>query len=201
MIDEVNPLPLTQAEEAVIRALARAVLVLPRVLDADLVRAHRLALHEYLVLMHVSEAPRHRLRMSDLAARCELSLSGITRIVGRLEADGLIKRVTSEQDARGTNAVLTYRGLKALLEAWPTHLASVRRHIVDHLGDLDLPALANALQRFGTEAEVQIDVSDRTEVDLRVGPARRAELIAELRSELRAEEMLGTEGKPGIDGN
>lgn len=196
-MDEVNPPPLAPAEEAVVRALSRALLVLPRVLDADLVRAHRLALHEYLVLMHVSEAPRHRLRMSDLAARCELSLSGITRIVGRLEADGLIKRVSCERDARGTNAVLTYRGLKALLEAWPTHLDSVRRHIVDHLAGLDLPALAGALQRFGTEAEVQIDVSDRTEVDLRVAPALRAGLEAEL----RAEEMLGIEGKPGTGGN
>src|SRR5436190_2153580 len=83
---------------------ARAVLVLPRLLDADLVREHRLALHEYEVLMHVSEGPRHRLRMSDLAARCELSLSGTTRIVDRLESDGLLKRVSCERDARGTNA-------------------------------------------------------------------------------------------------
>ena len=135
------------------RALARAVLVLPRLLDADLVRDQRLALHEYEVLMHVSEAPKHRLRMSDLAARCEFSLSGTTRIVGRLEADGLLKRVNCQQDARGTNAVLTYRGLKRLQQAWPTHLASVRRHIVDHLGDLDLPQLAQALQRLGTPAD------------------------------------------------
>ena len=201
MIDEVNPPPLTHAEEAVIRALARVVLVLPRELDADLVRAHRLALHEYLVLMHVSEAPRYRLRMSELAARCELSLSGITRIVGRLEAGGLIKRVSCEQDARGTNAVLTYRGLKALLEAWPTHLASVRRNVVDHLGDLDLSALASALQRFGTEAGVQIDVSDRTEVDLRVDPALRAERGSQLLAELKAEEMLEIEGKLTVEGN
>ena len=151
--DHAEPRPLDPAEEGVVRALTRAVLVLPRVLDADLVREHRLALHEYAVLMHVSEGPRHRLRMSDLAARCELSLSGTTRIVARLEAEGLLKRVTCEQDARGTNAVLTYRGLKRLQEAWPTHLASVRRHVVDHLGGLDLSRLARALQRFGTRAD------------------------------------------------
>lgn len=133
-----------------VRALARAIRVLPRRLDADLVREQRLALHEYEVLMHVSEAPRYQLRMSDLAARCELSLSGMTRIVGRLEGEGLIKRVSCEQDARGTNAVLTYRGLKRLQAAWPTHLASVRRHIVDHLADLDLPRLTRALQHLGT---------------------------------------------------
>jgi len=136
-----------------VRALSRVLLVLPRLLDADLVREHRLALHEYEVLMQVSEAPKHLLRMSELAARCELSLSGTTRIVARLEAAGLLKRVNCPQDARGTNAVLTYRGLKRLQEAWPTHLAGVRRHIVDHLGELDLPRLAAALRQFGTEAD------------------------------------------------
>jgi len=152
-MDDEGSQPLDPAEEAVVRALTRAILVLPRLLDADLVREQRLALHEYEVLMHVSEAPKYLLRMSDLAARCELSLSGTTRIVGRLEAEGLLKRVTCEQDARGTNAVLTYRGLKRLQAAWPTHLASVRRHIVDHLGDLDLPQLSLALQQFGTRAD------------------------------------------------
>lgn len=148
--------PLDQAEEDVVRALARVLLVLPRLLDADLVREHRLALHEYQVLMHVSESPKRLLRMSDLAARCEFSLSGTTRIVGRLEADGLLKRVTCVQDARGTNAVLTHRGLKRLQAAWPTHLASVRRHIVDnldHLDGLDLPRLSRTLQRLGTRAD------------------------------------------------
>ena len=67
-------------------------------------------------------------------------------------AEGLLKRVSCEHDARGTNAVLTYRGLKRLQAAWPTHLASVRRHLVDHLGELDLPRLAQALQQVGTRA-------------------------------------------------
>ncbi|HST81040.1 MAG TPA: MarR family transcriptional regulator [Kineosporiaceae bacterium] len=152
-MDEEDPRPLDDAEEKVVRALARALLVLPRLLDADLVREQRLALQEYEVLRHVSESPTRLLRMSDLAARCELSLSGTTRIVSRLESDGLLKRVTCEQDARGTNAVLTYRGLKRLQAAWPTHLASVRRHVLDHLGELDLHRLSMALQLFGTPAE------------------------------------------------
>jgi DNA-binding MarR family transcriptional regulator len=150
VIDDEGPQPLDEAEEAVVRALSRAILVLPRVLDADLIREHRLALHEYQVLVQVSEAPKRQLRMSDLAARCELSLSGTTRIVARLEADGLLKRVKSDQDARGSNAVLTYSGLKRLQEAWPTHLASVRRHIVDHLDEVDLSKLALALKDFGS---------------------------------------------------
>src|SRR5690242_9589784 len=71
VIDE-EPEPLDHGEEGVVRALTRAVLVLPRLLDADLVREQQLALHEYQVLVHLSESPRKMLRMSDLAARMEL---------------------------------------------------------------------------------------------------------------------------------
>jgi DNA-binding MarR family transcriptional regulator len=154
VIDEERVRPLDPTEEELVRALARVMLVLPRLLDGDLVRAHRLALHEYEALRHISEAPGCQLRMSELAARCELSLSGTTRIVGRLETEGLLKRIPCPEDARGTNAVLTYSGLKRLQEAWPTHLASVRRHVVDHLDELDLSRLAHALRRFGTPTEL-----------------------------------------------
>jgi hypothetical protein len=50
--------------------------------------------------------------------------------------------------------VLTDAGLRRLQEAWPTHLASVRRHVMDHLAGLDLDAVTEALQRFA------IDVAD-----------------------------------------
>jgi DNA-binding MarR family transcriptional regulator len=142
--------PLSADEEAVIRALSRVILVVPRVLDADLVREQRLPLNEYLVLMTLSEAPSRRMRMSELATACDLSMSGITRIVGRLEGDKLVQRVRCEADARGWHAVLTDAGLARLEEAWPTHLASVRRYIMDHLEGVDRAELARVLGRFGT---------------------------------------------------
>lgn len=137
--------PLDDQEEAAFRALARAMVVLPRVLDADLVREQNLPLSEYLALMHLSEASDRLLRMSDLAADCNLSLSGMTRIVTRLEAEGFVERVTCSQDARGSNAVLTDLGLARLQQAYPTHLASVRRHVVNHWPRLDLTQIAQAL--------------------------------------------------------
>ncbi|WP_203918180.1 MarR family winged helix-turn-helix transcriptional regulator [Rugosimonospora africana] len=142
--------PLSADEEAVIRALSRVILVVPRVLDADLIREQRLPLNEYLVLMTLSEAPSRRMRMSELATACDLSMSGITRIVARLEGDKLVERVRCENDARGWHAVLTDAGLARLEEAWPTHLASVRRHIMDHLEGVDRAELARVLGRFGT---------------------------------------------------
>jgi DNA-binding MarR family transcriptional regulator len=142
--------PLSPEEEAVARALGRVIVVLPRAIDADLMRAQRMTLNEYSALMHLSEAEERRLRMSELAAACDVSLSGMTRIVGRLEAEGLIRRMPCSEDARGSNAVLTDAGLARLEEAYPTHLASVRRHVIDHLGALDLTSLADALRRFAT---------------------------------------------------
>lgn len=139
--------PLSRDEEALSRAIGRAIVVLPRVIDADLTREQGLTLNEYGVLAQLSEAPDRRLRMSELAAACDVSLSGMTRIVGRLEDDGLVMRVQCAEDARGSNAVLTEAGLRRLERAHPTHVASIRRHFLDHLAGLDLARLADALAR------------------------------------------------------
>lgn len=144
------PEPLTAEEEAVMRALGRLMMVLPRKLDADLERGERMTLSEYSALRHLSETPERRLRMSELAGACDMSLSGMTRLAGKLEVLGYVERVRCEQDARGLEAVLTDAGFERLREAWPTHLASVRRHIFDHLTELELSKLAAALNRMGS---------------------------------------------------
>ena len=142
--------PLTPDEEALIRALPRVMYALPRAIDADLVREQQLAGIEYLTMMHLSEAPQRRMRMGDLAAACELSLSGMSRIVTRLEGQGMVERARCDEDARGWNAVLTDEGLARLERAWPTNLASVRRHLLDHFEGMDLAQIARILQRVAT---------------------------------------------------
>ncbi|MFD5078566.1 MarR family winged helix-turn-helix transcriptional regulator [Streptomyces sp. NPDC058371] len=142
--------PLSPYEEALLRELGRVMIVLPRVIDTDMMREQRLPLSEYTTLMHLSEAPDRRMRMSELAAIANLSLSGMTRIVTRLENQGLIERARCDEDARGWNAVLTDAGLARLQEAWPAHLASARRHVFDHLEGTDLTQLIHALRRIAT---------------------------------------------------
>ena len=134
------------------RALGRLLVVLPRVLDADLERDQRMSLSEYTVLRVLSEAPGRRMRMSELAAASAMSLSGMTRLAAKHESLGYLRRVPYENDARGLNAVLTDAGLARLTEAWPSHLVSVRRHIFDQLGEIDLCRLATALSRMASEA-------------------------------------------------
>jgi DNA-binding MarR family transcriptional regulator len=137
--------PLTPQEEAAWRALARAVLVIPRVLDAELLESQGLNLTEYNVLMNLSEAPDHSLRMSELANFISITISGLTRAVERLSRQGLVERVRAESDGRGQVAVLTPAGLTRLKQAWPIHLAGVRRHVMDHLEGMDLVAFAEAI--------------------------------------------------------
>lgn len=137
--------PLTPKEEAAWRALGRAVLVIPRMLDADLLSAQGLNVTEYSVLMNLSEAPDRSLRMTDLANYVSITASGLTRVVERLSRDGLVIRVKADSDGRGQVAVLTDAGFARLQQAWPTHLASVRRHVMDHLQGLDLEAFAAAV--------------------------------------------------------
>ncbi|CAM5272905.1 MULTISPECIES: MarR family transcriptional regulator [Streptomyces] len=137
--------PLTEAEEAVVRALPLLINALPRAIDAVMIQEQQMSATEYLALMHLSEAPDRRMRMGDLSAACDMSLSGTTRVVHRLEKEGYIERVRCDRDKRSYRAALTDSGFARLEEAWPSNLAALRRHFLDHLNGIDLKTLAAAL--------------------------------------------------------
>jgi DNA-binding MarR family transcriptional regulator len=109
--------PLSAGEFKVIRALHPGFVTMMRQLDADLEREHRMSHAEFVALMFLSEAPDRTLGLSELARRCQQSLSAISRTVGRMEPQGLVRREQSSQDARAYNAVLTDAGLTRL-ERW-----------------------------------------------------------------------------------
>ena len=104
---------------------------------------HDLTLGDYQVLVFLSEAPAHAMRMCDLAERLQLSPSGLTRRLDGLVATGLVKRSPFTDDRRVMLAKLTKQGLEALETAAPDHVASVRRHIFDHLDGDQVDALAS----------------------------------------------------------
>jgi DNA-binding MarR family transcriptional regulator len=122
-------------------------------LDGELERAHGISLAEFDVLLSLSHAPEGRLRMAELADAVLLSRSGLTRLVDRLQARGLIERVRCASDARGLNATLTDAGLQRLREAIPTHEDAVRRHFLDRLAPGDVPALIAVWRRLAVEAD------------------------------------------------
>jgi DNA-binding MarR family transcriptional regulator len=142
--------PLDRDEEAAWRAIAHSVVVVPKALDADLLAGCGLSLAEYVVLVHLSEAPGRCMRMSELAAESTVTPSGATRIIERMERQGLVSREQSEEDGRGMTAMLSGAGLERLGEAYPHALASVRTNVIDHLGGIDLIAFAKAVGSFAT---------------------------------------------------
>ena len=138
--------PLTAQEERLWRALMRVIVALPRSLDDDLLRATGLTLTEYVVLMSLSEAENQELRMADLAAATALSASRITRVVDALQSRGQVVKRRYEGDARGNVATLTPEGLKRLEAAYPIHLASARKRVMDHLDGRSLSAMVRQFE-------------------------------------------------------
>ncbi|MGH3444060.1 MAG: MarR family winged helix-turn-helix transcriptional regulator [Nocardioidaceae bacterium] len=110
-------------------------------LDRDLREQHDLSLPEYEILVRLSEAPRHRLRMAVLADSLSHSRSRVTHTVSRLEKSGLVARDCCLDDGRGVEAVITEPGLDRLRAAAPTHVAGVRALLVDVAGAQDFQAV------------------------------------------------------------
>ncbi|MBV9661810.1 MAG: MarR family transcriptional regulator [Acidimicrobiales bacterium] len=132
-------------EQAVWRHLLSVESCLRERLDGDLRVAHGLSLGDYEVLVQLSEGDPGGLRMSDLAQRLLLSRSGLTRRVDGLVKEGLVERRACPADGRGSMARLTETGATRLRDAAPTHVAGVRRYLIDPLGDLH--ELAEGLNR------------------------------------------------------
>jgi DNA-binding MarR family transcriptional regulator len=116
-------------------------------LERELLSGTQLPIAWYDVLLQLAEAPARRLRMADLADRVLLSRSGLTRLIDRLQADGLVRREPAPADARGTYTVLTAEGLQRLRAAAPLHLAGVRENWLRHFSDDELRLLGALLGR------------------------------------------------------
>jgi MarR family 2-MHQ and catechol resistance regulon transcriptional repressor len=115
---------------------------------ADLARTSDLPGPEFEVLIRLSRSPDQRLRLTELANQVRLSTSGLSRLVDRVEAAGLVRREACPSDRRGAFAVLTEEGEAALAAALPTHLESLERNVVAPLGPDDLETLEGLLRRL-----------------------------------------------------
>jgi len=139
---------LTTRELRAWRGLLRVHAALAKALDADLEREHGLALSSYEVLVVLHEAEQRRMRMCDLASSVLLSRSGLTRLVDRLERDGLVVRVACPGDARGAFATLTPVGREKLAAARATQLRGVRRMFLDLLAEDEQELLGQVWERL-----------------------------------------------------
>lgn len=121
--------------------LAGVMLKLAPALDSQLQRDAGMTHFEYLCLAMLSEAPDRELRMSDLAARVNASLSRLSHVVKKLEARGWVERFPCPDSRRVTMARLTDDGRSVLVAAAPGHVETVRSLVFDGLGPADVAAL------------------------------------------------------------
>lgn len=128
--------------------LLHAHATLVKQLDTELTTAHGISLSGFEVLWRVAESDHGRLRMTDLAGLVMLSPSGLSRLVDRLEAEGMIERVACPEDGRAINATITDAGRRKLAESQGTHFEGVRRRFLAHFDEAEIDQLAVFWTRF-----------------------------------------------------
>ena len=133
--------PLDAVEMRAWRAFLAASTSVAAVLNHELEAGAGISMHEYEILVRLSEAADRQLRMSTLADHVSHSRSRLTHTVGRLEKAGYVERTSCTADRRGVNCQLTEAGLSFLRAAAPLHLGGVRRHVVDRFTREQLVAL------------------------------------------------------------
>lgn len=127
--------------------IRRLLTVLPARLARDLT-VTQLSAADYEVLSTLSEREDHAWGLRDFAAKMQWSRSRLSHHAARMESRGLITRAPDPDDARGSIYHLTPLGLRALQEAAPTHVTSVRERFLDHLTRDELAALGDISRRI-----------------------------------------------------
>ena len=130
-----------------------------REIDAELARIGVIGADLYDVLLGLERAPEQRLRLSELADHIVLSRSGLTRLVDRLEKQGLLRRERCPEDRRGAYAVLTDAGRDALRQAWPVYREAINRHFAAHLRNEEASVMRQALARVLEAHSAPVDIT------------------------------------------
>lgn len=133
---------LSQDERTAWLRLAAVLELLPSLLDNQLSQDEGLTHFDYFTLAMLSEAPQRALRMSHLAGMTNATLPRLSRVISRLESEGLVERQPCPEDRRATNAVLTELGWAKVRHAAPGHVENVRRHVIDILTPEQLTQLS-----------------------------------------------------------
>jgi DNA-binding MarR family transcriptional regulator len=144
---------LTADQERAWRAVASLMHKLQWALECQLKRESDLSFIEYHALARLSEEPDHTLRMSDLAAVTNASLSRLSHLVKRLESWGLVRRQPDPTDGRFTEAILTDAGYAKLVASAPAHVQAVRELVIDEFNATELEQLRSYSERIVTRIE------------------------------------------------
>lgn len=138
---------LTQQELAAWEAFLYAHAAVIEKLNAELEAERQMPLTWYDVLIQLQGAGG-RARMQELARSILFSKSGLTRLVDRMERAGLVRREACADDGRGTFAVITAAGSRALAKARSVHHRGIEAHFARHLTPAELRAIESGLRKL-----------------------------------------------------
>ena len=133
------------------RLYFESALALIDVLDSELERDTGLPLRWYDVLVHLEDTP-DGLRMNELAEQILYSKSGFTRVVDKMEAAGLVRRVRPDHDRRSVLVLITDHGRETMEHARRYHRNGIEEHFSRHLSEADIKALTRALEKLTDHA-------------------------------------------------
>ncbi|MEU3523774.1 MarR family transcriptional regulator [Streptomyces sp. NPDC038707] len=137
---------LTAEEQYVWRAYLHATMLLEDHLDRQLQRDAGMPHVYYGLLVGLAEAPRRRLRMTELAMQAKITRSRLSHAVARLEKNGWVRREDCPADKRGQFAVLTDEGFEVLRRTAPGHVSAVRQALFDRLSPEQQKALGEIME-------------------------------------------------------
>jgi DNA-binding MarR family transcriptional regulator len=135
---------------------------LTRELNAALLASHGLTINDYGCLLHLMRAGEEGVRRVDLANELQLSPSGVTRLLDRLERQGYVCKGEAKEDARVSYAILTEAGRAKVNEAWPQHVDAVERLVAAVLSEEEIQMLAGLLARL-SDVDKSCDPEDSPE--------------------------------------
>ena len=128
--------------------LIRARETLVAAVERDLKAAGQPPLAWYDVLLELSRAERGRLRPFEIEKETLLAQYNLSRLLDRLEKEGLVAREPCEDDARGQWVVITEKGRATQARTWKVYARSIQKHVGDRLDDKAAAALAELLGRL-----------------------------------------------------
>ena len=118
-----------------------------------------LSMPDFEVLVHLTDSPEGRMRVTDLARLLQWERSRVSHHVTRMARRRLVQRVECAEDGRGAFIVITPQGRAAIEQAAPGHVTTVRRLVFDVLSPEEVDAFATiiekALARLDNQAEGQ----------------------------------------------
>lgn len=132
---------LSPSEASTWTRLAAVLELLPSAIDHRLVESTGFTRFEFAVLDTLATAEHERMRMTALAAATNATLPRLSRVVTRLEADGVVIKAACEGDGRAVNAQLTDLGRERLAASRADHVAAIRDLLLTALDDSEVTQL------------------------------------------------------------